>query len=45
VDLRLLELLCRVYKARSFSRVARELGLTQPTTRISSSNEISAREV
>jgi DNA-binding transcriptional LysR family regulator len=31
VDLRLLELFCHVYKARSFSRAARDLGLTQPT--------------
>jgi DNA-binding transcriptional LysR family regulator len=31
VELRLLELFCHVYKARSFSRAARELGLTQPT--------------
>jgi len=31
MDLQLLEVFCRVYKARSFSRAARELGLTQPT--------------
>lgn len=31
MDLRLLEIFCRVYRARSFSRAARELGLTQPT--------------
>ena len=31
MDLRLLEVFCRVYKERSFSRAARELGLTQPT--------------
>ena len=31
MDLRLLEIFCRVYKERSFSRAARELGLTQPT--------------
>lgn len=31
MDLRLLEIFCRVHKERSFSRAARELGLTQPT--------------
>ena len=31
MELRLLELFCHVYKARSFSRAARELRLTQPT--------------
>ena len=31
MDLRLLELFCHVYKARSFSRAARDLGLSQPT--------------
>ncbi|HEY5611071.1 MAG TPA: selenium metabolism-associated LysR family transcriptional regulator [Thermoanaerobaculia bacterium] len=31
MDLRLLEIFCRVYRLRSFSRAARELGLTQPT--------------
>lgn len=31
MDLRLLEIFCRVYMERSFSRAARDLGLTQPT--------------
>ena len=31
MDLRLLEIFCRVYTERSFSRAAREFGLTQPT--------------
>jgi DNA-binding transcriptional LysR family regulator len=31
MDLRLLEIFCRVYKKRSFSGAARELHLTQPT--------------
>ena len=31
MDLRLLEIFCRVYKLRSFSRAARDLALTQPT--------------
>jgi DNA-binding transcriptional LysR family regulator len=31
MDLRLVEIFCRVYKERGFSRAARELGLTQPT--------------
>ena len=31
MDLRLLEVFCRVYAERSFSRAARDLGLTQPT--------------
>jgi DNA-binding transcriptional LysR family regulator len=31
MDLRQFEVFCRVYKERSFSRAARELGLTQPT--------------
>lgn len=31
MDLRLLEIFCRVYKERSFSRAARALQLTQPT--------------
>lgn len=31
MDLRLLEIFCRVYTERSFSRAARDLGLTQPT--------------
>jgi DNA-binding transcriptional LysR family regulator len=31
MDLRLVEIFCRVYKERSFSRAAAALGLTQPT--------------
>lgn len=31
MDLRHVEIFCRVYEQRSFSRAARELGLTQPT--------------
>lgn len=31
MDLRLVEIFCRVYRARSFSQAAKELGLTQPT--------------
>ncbi len=31
MDLRQFEIFCRVYKERSFSRAARDLGLTQPT--------------
>jgi DNA-binding transcriptional LysR family regulator len=31
MDLRLVEIFCHVYRARSFSRAAKELGLTQPT--------------
>jgi DNA-binding transcriptional LysR family regulator len=34
MDLRLLEIFCRVYKERSFSRAAVELGLTQPTVSV-----------
>ncbi|HVL69690.1 MAG TPA: selenium metabolism-associated LysR family transcriptional regulator [Vicinamibacterales bacterium] len=31
MDLRLVEIFCRVYDERSFSKAARQLGLTQPT--------------
>jgi DNA-binding transcriptional LysR family regulator len=34
MNLRLLEIFCRVYKERSFSRAATELGLTQPTVSV-----------
>jgi DNA-binding transcriptional LysR family regulator len=34
MDLRLLEIFCRVFKERSFSRAAVELGLTQPTVSV-----------
>jgi DNA-binding transcriptional LysR family regulator len=34
MDLRLLEVFCLVYKTRSFSRAAAELGLTQPTVSV-----------
>lgn len=34
MNLRLLEVFCRVYKERSFSRAATELGLTQPTVSV-----------
>ncbi len=34
MDLRLLEVFCRVFQARSFSRAARELALAQPTVSI-----------
>jgi DNA-binding transcriptional LysR family regulator len=34
MDLRLLEVFCRVYRERSFSRAARDLGLTQPTVSV-----------
>lgn len=34
MDLRLLEIFCRVYKERSFSRAAEEIGLTQPTVSV-----------
>ena len=34
VDLRLIEVFCRVYRHRSFTRAARDLGLTQPTVSV-----------
>lgn len=34
MDLRLLEIFCRVYKERSFSRAAKKIGLTQPTVSV-----------
>ncbi|MGH7913492.1 MAG: selenium metabolism-associated LysR family transcriptional regulator [Candidatus Binataceae bacterium] len=34
MDLRLIEIFCRVYQERSFSRAARALGLTQPTVSV-----------
>lgn len=34
MDLRLLEIFCRVYQKRSFSRAAEEIGLTQPTVSV-----------
>jgi DNA-binding transcriptional LysR family regulator len=34
MDLRVLEIFCRVYKERSFSRAAKKIGLTQPTVSV-----------
>lgn len=34
MDLRLLEIFCRVYKERSFSRAAKKIGLSQPTVSV-----------
>lgn len=34
MNLRLLEIFCRVYKERSFSRAAKKIGLTQPTVSV-----------
>lgn len=34
MDLRLLEIFCRVYNERSFSRAAKKIGLTQPTVSV-----------
>jgi DNA-binding transcriptional LysR family regulator len=34
MELRLLEIFCRVYKERSFSRAAKKIGLTQPTVSV-----------
>jgi len=34
MDLRLLEIFCRVYEERSFSRAAKKIGLTQPTVSV-----------
>lgn len=34
MDLRLLEIFCRVYKEGSFSRAAKKIGLTQPTVSV-----------